>query len=88
MLHFTCDQCGKELRHDEDHYVVKIEVFAALVPIERVWIEAVATIPLAEIRSRSYSVAHSPGMSLPRLPVRAADRLRVLGQRVEYRCLR
>jgi hypothetical protein len=29
MLHVTCDQCGKELRPDnDDHYVVKIEVFA------------------------------------------------------------
>jgi len=34
MLHFTCDQCGKELRHDHDHYVVKIEVFAAHDPAE------------------------------------------------------
>jgi hypothetical protein len=34
MLHFTCDQCGKELRHGEDHYVVKIEVFAAHDPAE------------------------------------------------------
>jgi hypothetical protein len=29
MLHITCDLCGKELRVGEDHYVVKIEVFAA-----------------------------------------------------------
>ena len=29
MLHITCDRCGKELRAGEDHYVVKIEVFAA-----------------------------------------------------------
>jgi hypothetical protein len=28
MLHITCDRCGKELRAGEDHYVVKIEVFA------------------------------------------------------------
>jgi hypothetical protein len=28
MLHITCDLCGKELRAGEDHYVVKIEVFA------------------------------------------------------------
>jgi CRISPR/Cas system-associated exonuclease Cas4 (RecB family) len=28
MLHITCDLCGKELRSGEDHYVVKIEVFA------------------------------------------------------------
>jgi hypothetical protein len=28
MLHITCDLCGKELRGGEDHYVVKIEVFA------------------------------------------------------------
>jgi hypothetical protein len=29
MLHVTCDSCGKALRSGEDHYVVKIEVFAA-----------------------------------------------------------
>jgi hypothetical protein len=34
MLHVTCDQCGKELRAGEDHYVVKIEVFAAHDPSE------------------------------------------------------
>jgi hypothetical protein len=34
MLHFTCDHCGKELRQGEDHYVVKIEVFAAHDPAE------------------------------------------------------
>lgn len=28
MLHITCDLCGKELRNGQDHYVVKIEVFA------------------------------------------------------------
>jgi hypothetical protein len=28
MLHITCDLCGTELRPDQDHYVVKIEVFA------------------------------------------------------------
>ncbi len=34
MLHVTCDLCGKELRPGEDHYVVKIEVFAAHDPAE------------------------------------------------------
>jgi hypothetical protein len=34
MLHFTCDHCGRELRKDEDRYVVKIEVFAAHDPAE------------------------------------------------------
>ncbi len=29
MLHITCDQCGKELRTGDDHYVLKIEVYAA-----------------------------------------------------------
>src|SRR5215470_4168260 len=30
MLHVTCDLCGKELRPGEDqHFVVKVEVFAA-----------------------------------------------------------
>lgn len=28
MLHVTCDLCGQELRAGQDHYVVKIEVFA------------------------------------------------------------
>jgi hypothetical protein len=28
MLHITCDLCGKELRAGQDHYIVKIEVFA------------------------------------------------------------
>src|SRR3954454_7157990 len=34
MLHVTCDLCGKELRPGEDHYVVKIEVYAAHDPAE------------------------------------------------------
>jgi hypothetical protein len=34
MLHITCDQCGKELRAGDDHYVLKIEVFAAHDPAE------------------------------------------------------
>ena len=33
-MHVTCDLCGKELRPGEDHYVVKIEVFAAHDPAE------------------------------------------------------
>jgi hypothetical protein len=32
MLHVTCDLCGRELQGGEDHYVVKIEVFAARDP--------------------------------------------------------
>lgn len=34
MLHITCDLCGKELRAGQDHYVVKIEVFARHDPAE------------------------------------------------------
>ncbi len=34
MLHITCDLCGKELGTGGDHYVVKIEVFAAHDPAE------------------------------------------------------
>jgi hypothetical protein len=34
MLRIICDGCGKELRAGEDHYVVKIEVFAAHDPAE------------------------------------------------------
>ena len=34
MLHITCDQCGKELRSGDDHFVLKIEVFAAHDPAE------------------------------------------------------
>jgi hypothetical protein len=34
MLHITCDQCGKELRAGDDHYVLKIEVYAAHDPAE------------------------------------------------------
>jgi hypothetical protein len=34
MLHITCDLCGKELRGGEDHYVVKIEVFATQDPAQ------------------------------------------------------
>ncbi len=35
MLHVTCDLCGKELRAKEDqHYVVKIEAYAAYDPNE------------------------------------------------------
>ena len=29
MLHVTCDGCGKQLRPNDEHHVVKIEVFAA-----------------------------------------------------------
>jgi hypothetical protein len=32
MLHVTCDLCGRELQASEDHYIVKIEVFAAHEP--------------------------------------------------------
>ena len=32
MLHITCDLCGKELQAGEDHYIVKIDVFAAHEP--------------------------------------------------------
>jgi uncharacterized protein YlaI len=35
MLHYTCDQCGKELHSTEDQrYVVKVEAFAAHDPAE------------------------------------------------------
>ena len=34
MLHVTCDLCGKKLHPGEDHYVVKIEVFAGHDPAE------------------------------------------------------
>jgi hypothetical protein len=34
MLHITCDLCGKELRAGQDHYVVKIEVFASHDPAQ------------------------------------------------------
>lgn len=35
MLHFTCDQCGKELQaEDDERYVVRIEVFAPRDPAE------------------------------------------------------
>jgi hypothetical protein len=35
MLHVTCDLCGKEMRPGEDqHFVVKIEAFAAHDPSE------------------------------------------------------
>jgi hypothetical protein len=34
MLHVTCDHCGKQVGAGEDHYVVKIEVFAAHDPAE------------------------------------------------------
>ena len=35
MLHVTCDLCGKVLRPgDDQHYVVKVEVFAAQDPAE------------------------------------------------------
>jgi hypothetical protein len=35
MVHVTCDLCGKELRPGEtEHYVVKIEAFAAQDPAE------------------------------------------------------
>jgi hypothetical protein len=35
MLHVSCDLCGKELRPgDDQHYVVKVEVFAAQDPAE------------------------------------------------------
>jgi hypothetical protein len=34
MLHVTCDLCGEELQAGQDHYVVKIEVFAKHDPAE------------------------------------------------------
>lgn len=35
MLHFTCDQCGKKLRPDNnDHYVVKVEIYMPQDPAE------------------------------------------------------
>ena len=33
-MHITCDHCGKQLRSGQDHFVVKIEVFAAHDPAE------------------------------------------------------
>jgi hypothetical protein len=32
MLHVTCDLCGRDLQGGQDHYVVKIQVFAARDP--------------------------------------------------------
>jgi hypothetical protein len=34
MLRVICDCCGKELSHGEDHYVVRIEVFATQDPAQ------------------------------------------------------
>jgi hypothetical protein len=34
MTHITCDHCGKQLRSGQDHFIVKIEVFAAHDPAE------------------------------------------------------
>jgi hypothetical protein len=34
MLHVTCDWCGKEVQAGDQHFVVKIEVFAAQDPAE------------------------------------------------------
>ena len=35
MQHFTCDLCGKSMRHgDDQRYVVKLEVYAAHDPAE------------------------------------------------------
>ncbi len=34
MLHISCDLCGKELRGGEDHFVVRIEVFATHDPAQ------------------------------------------------------
>ena len=37
MMHFTCDQCGKELvPGEDDRFVVKIEAFAAQDPAQLV----------------------------------------------------
>lgn len=33
MVHVTCDLCGKELEPCNDHFIVKIEVFAAHEPV-------------------------------------------------------
>lgn len=34
MLHITCDLCGSKLRAGQDHFIVKIEVFARHDPAE------------------------------------------------------
>lgn len=34
MLHVSCDLCGKELSDGHDHFVVRIEVYAARDPHE------------------------------------------------------
>jgi hypothetical protein len=34
MMHISCDQCGKQLRSGQDHFIVKIEVFAGHDPAE------------------------------------------------------
>ena len=34
MTHITCDHCGKQLRSGQEHFIVKIEVFAAHDPAE------------------------------------------------------
>ena len=34
MMHISCDHCGKQLRCGQDHFIVKIEVFAGHDPAE------------------------------------------------------
>jgi hypothetical protein len=34
MLHITCDLCGKDLPAGDDHYVLRIEVYAAHDPAQ------------------------------------------------------
>ena len=39
MLHFSCDRCKRELERDDLRYVVKIEIHAAMDPVNESEVE-------------------------------------------------
>ena len=34
MIHYSCDRCGRSLENDDLRYVVRLEVYAAMEPVD------------------------------------------------------
>ncbi|MBN1489613.1 MAG: hypothetical protein JXA69_06810 [Phycisphaerae bacterium] len=59
MIRYRCDKCGKDLGPGSDHFVVRIEAFAAASPLE-ITAEDVEKDHQAEIRQLVEQLSHTP----------------------------